>query len=183
MKIKKSRKDFYVPSNEEMLVNYNKIKHNPTYELVYLVLVTSGIRFIECLDFLKNYDEKKFAIHPNYVSYNVSDLRHTKNINNIYLPLFVYKKLKRVNSSYNSLRQKYKHKGCTFSLKYLRKWHYNFLLYNNVPESVADFIQGRASKSISANHYLAKAQQVEHWYPHVALNLEKLLYTGNLEKD
>ena len=134
------------------------------------------------MNFLKHYDEKKFTIHSNFVSYNVSDLRHTKNINNIYLPLFVYKKLQRVTNTYNSLRQKYKDKGVTFTLKYLRKWHYNFLLYNNVPESVADFIQGRASKSISANHYLAKAQQVEFWYPKVALNLKKVIHNTTFDK-
>ncbi len=31
-----------------------------------------------------------------------------------------------------------------FSAKYLRKWNYNFLILNGIPESVADFIQGRA---------------------------------------
>lgn len=154
----------------------------PNYEIVYLVLATSGIRYVECLNFLKNYDKNKFHIFENFVSYAVSDLRHTKNINNIYLPLFVYKKLQRVTNTYNALRQRFKDKGLTFTPKYLRKWHYNFLLYNNVPESVADFIQGRASKSVSANHYLAKAQQVEHWYPNVALNLKEILYNTTFSK-
>jgi hypothetical protein len=59
-------------------------------------------------------------------------------------------------------------------LKYLRKWHYNFMLYHHVPESVADFIQGRSSKSISANHYLAKAQQADFWYGKIAGALTKV---------
>ena len=31
--------------------------------------------------------------------------------------------------------------------KDLRKWLYNFLILNNVPESVSDFIEGRASET------------------------------------
>lgn len=142
--------------------------------IVFLVLATSGIRYIECLDFLKNYDITKFKIEKNYVSYNVSELRHTKTINNIYLPLFVYNELKRVNNSYNALRERLKEKECTFTFKYLRKWNYNFLLYNNIPESVADFIQGRSSKTISATHYLAKSQQASFWYEKVSDIMKEL---------
>ncbi|MFH0876524.1 MAG: integrase [archaeon] len=175
LKIVKSRKDFFVPDNEAVLLNYNKIKRNAALELVYLVLATSGIRYGECLKFLKTFQIDKFTINGNIAYYNVSELRNTKNINNIYLPLFVYNKLKTVNNTYNGLRQRYKEKECTFSLKYLRKWHYNFMLYNNVPESVADFIQGRANKSISANHYLSRAQQAAFWYGKIVKELEKVV--------
>jgi intergrase/recombinase len=61
-----------------------------------------------------------------------------------------------------------------FSLKYLRKWQYNFLIYNKDPESVADFIHGRSNKSIGANHYLAKSQQAGFWYWKVVGKLERL---------
>jgi intergrase/recombinase len=164
--------DVFVPNDKEVLSAYNQIKDNKELELVFLILMTSGIRYIECLDFLNSYDLKKFRVFDGFVSYTVSDNRRTKNINNIYLPLFVYNKLFHISvSKYDVMRMCFKRAGCNLALKYLRKWHYNFLLYQNVPESVADFIQGRASKSVSANHYLAKAQQVEHWYPKIALNL------------
>lgn len=65
------------------------------------------------------------------------------------------------------LRRVYNDLDCLVSLKYLRKWHYNLMLYNGVPESVADFIQGCSSQSISANHYMAKSQQASHWYERV----------------
>lgn len=44
--------------------------------------------------------------------------------------------------------------------KYLRKWNYNFLILNGVTESVADFIQGRASITVGFMHYLAKLSKV-----------------------
>jgi len=174
LKIKRSRKDFYVPKDSDVIANYKKVKSHKNLEIVYLVLATSGIRYIECLDFLRSFDKDNFSVQNNYVSYNVSELRHTKNINNIYLPLFVFHKLRIVTNTYNALRQRYKEKDVSFTLKYLRKWHYNFLLYNTVPESVADFIQGRTSKSVSANHYLAKAQQASFWYEKVADKFKEL---------
>ena len=175
LEIKKSNSDVFVPSDEEVIKNLKKASSHKSLEIVYLVLLTSGIRYIECLEFLKNFDPAKFIKHSNFVSYSVSELRHTKNINNIYLPLFVYNKLRKVNNTYNALRVRFKEKKCSFSLKYLRKWHYNFMLYNNIPESVADFIQGRANKSISANHYMAKSQQAAFWYEKTVKKFEKTL--------
>ena len=133
------------------------------------------------MDFLKNYDINRFKVHSNYISYSVGELRRTKKINNIYLPKFIYDKLKIITNTYHALRQRYKEHEPTFSLKYLRKWNYNFLLYNNVPESVADFIQGRSSKSVSANHYLAKSQQADFWYGKIANKFERLLTTKKVD--
>ena len=48
--------------------------------------------------------------------------------------------------------------------KYLCKWFYNFLILNNIPESVADFIEGRAPESVGSMHYLAKVKQADYWY-------------------
>jgi len=174
LKFKKSHKDYYVPSNEDVTKGHISVKKKSSLELLYLVLATSGIRYNEAITFLKTYDNTRFIVNSNYVSYNVSDLRHTKNINNIYLPLFVYKKLKPLKNTKNALRQRFKEYKVGFSFKYLRKWQYNFLIYNNVPESVADFIQGRASKGVSANHYLAKSQQAGFWYSKIIFKLESV---------
>jgi len=174
LKLKRSQPDVYVPSDSEVLASYHKIKQDKTLDLIFLILATSGIRYVECLDFLKNYDGTRFKMSGRHIAYSVAKTRNTKNINNIYLPLFVYKKLEHIDESYPSLRMQFYRKGSLFSVKYLRKWQYNFLIYNNVPESVADFIQGRASKSISANHYLAKAQQADFWYSKITNKLESV---------
>lgn len=175
LKFKRGKQDVYVPSNEELLKNFEIIKNNKTVRLVYLILTTSGIRLEECLEFLRSYDPNRFKIYSNYVSYSVGELRHCKNINNIYLPKFVFDELFKVDTSYQSVRTKFRKKGTTLSLKYLRKWNYNFLIYSGMPESVADFIQGRTSKSVSANHYFAKSQQAEFWYEKVVEKLEKII--------
>lgn len=182
LKLKKHHKDFYVPSNDDIIKGYCSVKSNSSLELLYLILATSGIRYSEAIEFLSTYDPTRFVINSKYISYNVSDLRHTKNINNIYLPLFVYKKLRRLSNTKQSLRQRYNERKVGFSFKYLRKWQYNFLIYNNMPESVADFIQGRASKSIGANHYLARSQQADFWYSKVVSSLESIFSNTTVAK-
>ncbi|MBN1175343.1 hypothetical protein JXA48_01740 [Candidatus Woesearchaeota archaeon] len=174
LKLGRDGNDYYVPSNEDVLSCYTALKENEDLELIFLILATSGIRFVECLDFLKTFDVNKFKINDGFVSYSVANNRKTKNINTVFLPLFVYEKLKRITGSNNRLQDVY-NKKATFNAKYLRKWQYNFLLYNGVPEGVADFIQGRASNSIGANHYLAKNQQAEFWYKQVAKKLSEVL--------
>jgi len=62
------------------------------------------------------------------------------------------------------LRVKYLKKTTNFNLKYLIKWRYNLIIYQGVLESVADFIQGRSNKSVSANHYLARSQRANYLY-------------------
>ncbi len=125
LKIRHTNVDVYVPEDAMIQKAYEQVKQDSTLELILLVLATSGIRLIEALDFLKNYDQGRFKQHPGFVSYPVAELRHTKNINNVYLPQFVYEKLRHIDVSYPALRMRYRRHGSVISLKYFRKWHYN----------------------------------------------------------
>jgi len=164
LKVPRNRVDVYVPSDDEVLSCLNIAKENKCIELVYLVLMYSGIRLVEAIDFLSSYDKTRFKKQSNFVSYAVGRKRGQKQINTIYLPMFVYDKLFHLEMSYAYVRKLYTEMGGKMSLKYLRKWNFNMLLYKGVPESVADFIQGRSSGSIGASHYMAKSQQAEFWY-------------------
>ena len=46
---------------------------------------------------------------------------------------------------------------------------------NNVPESVADFIEGRAPESVGSIHYLANVKQADYWYDLILKTLEAIL--------
>jgi intergrase/recombinase len=133
----------------------------------------SGVRLVEALRLLATYDKSKFRVCDGFVVYAVAHTRGSKTVNNVYLPLCVYEKLERVTLSYAYARKRYRELGGKLSLKYLRKWNYNMLLYAGIPESVADFIQGRAGSSVSANHYLGKSQQAEFWYGKMVKDIRK----------
>ncbi len=57
----------------------------------------------------------------------------------------------------------------------LLNWHLNFMIENGIPESVADFIQGRASITVGSSHYLAKAKQADLFYSKVVPALLDIL--------
>jgi len=111
-------------------------------------------------------------INGNIAKYPLSMLRETKNVYYAYMPKDFALELKRINLSRKAIINRF----CRFSLpaKYLRKWNYNFLILNGVPESVADFIQGRASITVGSMHYLAKVKQADEWYNRVVDKLIKL---------
>ena len=48
--------------------------------------------------------------------------------------------------------------------KYLRKFAFDKMVTLEIPESVADFIEGRVAKRIGAKHYMALRRQADNWY-------------------
>lgn len=69
----------------------------------------------------------------------------------------------KINSQMNSLErlvsQYFKKKG--LPAKYLRRWNYSLPILQGVPESVADFIQGRASITLCSMLYLAEVKHIQ----------------------
>ncbi|MCS7145020.1 MAG: integrase [Archaeoglobaceae archaeon] len=56
--------------------------------------------------------------------------------------------LKRIEMHYDVAREKTKIGRVSAST--IRKWNFNFLIKQGVPESVAEFIQGRASTTVGS---------------------------------
>ena len=80
----------------------------------------------------------------------------------------VKEKLER-NSSSSYLR-----KWHFVASKYLRKFAFDKMIELEIPESIADFIEGRVPKRIGAKHYLALARQSSKFYPRYAEYIDKL---------
>ena len=68
------------------------------------------------------------------------------------------------------------HYFCKFDYvpaKYLRKYAFDKMMELEIPESIADFIQGRVPKRIGAKHYMASARQASKFYPRYMEYIEK----------
>lgn len=65
--------------------------------------------------------------------------------------------------------------------KYLRKFAFNTMMNEqlNIPESVADFIQGRVPKSVDARHYMGLKRKSIQFYPRYAQYITKLRQKAN----
>jgi intergrase/recombinase len=58
--------------------------------------------------------------------------------------------------------------------KYLRKFSFDKTIELEVPESIADFIQGRVARIVGAKHYMALARQASKFYPRYLEYIENL---------
>jgi len=94
----------------------------------------------------------------------------------IYFPLKFLSELKMFETKYCYYTYTEKIKKGRVSANTIRKWNYNFLIENRVPESIADFIQGRASTSIGSAHYLNKTIQADGEYAIIANKFLNILY-------
>ena len=171
IKIPKTGIDTYRPPTEKVLRDYMRIDMEK-YRIIYELLCYSGIRVREAIYMLKNYDESILITYRNFAKYPLNYLRKTKNVYFVYMPLKFAEKLERLDVTIYGVENYFKRRK--IRLKYLRKWHYNFLFRKGVPADVVDFIQGRSPINVGAMHYLARETSADEWYSKVADELYEM---------
>jgi len=144
------------------------------YQIPYKLLVYSGMRLTQILGGIKNIEN---AVSKNkIVRIPINSISKGKKRGFwIYLPLEFYDELKDFKVKYCYYSYLEKIRIGRVSANTIRKWNYNFLIENRVPESIADFIQGRASTTVGSSHYLNKTLQADREYERIAVNLINLL--------
>nr|WP_216082429.1 integrase [Pyrococcus abyssi] len=147
-------------------------------EVLLKTLIFSGIRLTQAVDFLNTVDKSKFYIvNDLVVRYpGMSFSKGHKRVFWIYLPRDFADKLVRLEISYDEARRRTRYGKV--SANTIRKWHYTFLLKNNVPGEVADFIQGRAQKNIGERHYANLTILADEWYSKIVDELKRVLEGG-----
>ena len=161
LKSHRSNSDNFVPTDEQVKSAFNKTR-NGRHKTIFLLLAYSGIRITEAVKMLREFDRDKLIVNGDIAKYPLSYNRGQKRLSYVYMPKAFALSLHKVHSSQKVVLT-IKHQS-GLSPKYLRKWFYNFLILNNVPESVADFIEGRSPESVGSMHYLAKVKQADYWY-------------------
>ncbi len=161
LKMPKTNPDNYIPETEQILSTYKQIE-DERYKMLFRLLTYSGLRLKETVYLLKNYDCNKLIANSSIAKYPLSLIRGTKHSYYAYMPRHFALTLKPLTLNEDAARQYISSRG--LPVKYIRKWQYNFLISNGVPESIADFIQGRAPITVGSMHYLAKVKQADEWY-------------------
>ena len=165
IKLDRTGTDDYVPETPEVLEAFEKFQL-ADYVLAFKLILYSGIRLIEAVEFLRTYDSNRLMEGELIAKYPLSMDRGTKKVLYVYIPASFAKELRRIPDLGLDATERYFVKR--LAAKYLRKWQYNFLIENDVSESVVDFIQGRSlSQSVGGLHYLAKAKQADRFYARV----------------
>jgi len=130
---------------------------------LYNLLVTNGLKFerqngfyVVALGYFRN---TKLAYFGFITDYTMGLLRECEK------PL-VYKKIM------GSATKRFN----VVSYKYLRKFVFDMMTSEqlNIPESVADFIEGRTAKSVGARHYMNLKRKAIQFYPRYSTYLASL---------
>jgi intergrase/recombinase len=161
-------REIYISDNE-LKEAYQKTENR--FKTLFKLLVFSGMRLTQSLEGIKNLEN--IVIKNNIARIPISSLSKGKKKGFwIYFPLEFLPELKMLLIKHCYYTYSNKIMNGRVSASTIRKWNYNFLIENRVPESIADFIQGRASTSVGSAHYLNKTIQADREYNRI---LDKLI--------
>jgi intergrase/recombinase len=154
----------------EIYVNDQEIKEaykacTAEMKPIFKLLVYSGNRFSHIHEMLKGFDERNLIKDGEVSHYPTSFLSSgTKSTFHLYFPTSFIPELKKISrlKSYDYILKDIQCGRVT--AKTIRKWHLNTMIKEGITESVADFIQGRASTTVGSAHYLNKVQQATDQY-------------------
>ncbi len=154
-------KDIFI-SSDELLEAYSYVKEKQPNEIVifFKLLVYSGIRATHAVEMLNTFNRSKMIVIEDKGIARYPILEFSKGQKKgffAYISLSFVDELDRINLRYCQFIDRMRYGGV--SPNTIRKWHYNLMIENGIPESVADFIQGRHPASVGAMHYLAVARQ------------------------
>ena len=161
-KSKKDKIDNFVPTDEEVLDTLIKLR--PKLRPLYLMYLYSGIRVLEGQYLLENIDKLKTQYVNNYQKVYLDYNRHTKSAYFCYTPLTIFNQIKTLKTpDFREILRVIK-KNKLVSIKYCRKWFFTKCIELGIPESIADFYEGRVANSVGSNHYLSRQSLADNNY-------------------
>ena len=168
--------DLKIPGESEVLEGLRKVKMIPLkYRALWVLCLESGLRVTEAASLMNNFQPERITGLSGFYRYEVGAFRGSKQA---YFAYFTDESLNLIRANGERIKEAnashYYSKYGVLAPKYLRKFVFDRLVSLGVPESVADFIQGRAPRRIGAKHYLALEKQAAHYYVRYAEYLKAL---------
>ncbi|MFP3187525.1 MAG: integrase [Sulfolobaceae archaeon] len=147
IKTKKSGVDLKVPSVDQVKEWLTKVKGTKV-ELLFRLLLESGIRFTEAIKVLNEYNPQNDICENNICIYTLNWQRGSKRV----FYVFHVSPLQRQNITYNYAKKIMRE--LDIAPKYIRKFVATKMLELNIPGEIVDFIEGRTPGNILTKHYL-----------------------------
>jgi len=166
--------DLKVPTAHEILKSLTEVVDAPVkYQALYNLLFDSGLRETEACKLINHFEgaQEIRGILRCLLGY----FRGTKLA---YFAYFTMDTLQLIQNVKEPVKPRsasaYFYKRGFVAGKYLRKFTFDTMISLNIPESVADFIEGRVPIKIGAKHYLALMRRADQFYPRYAKYVAKL---------
>jgi intergrase/recombinase len=156
--------DLQIPDESSIMESMQKLSFIPKgYDALYNLLLDSGLRLVEAIKVINEFKGSE-KINGFYRT-NVGMFRSSKQAYYAYFTDATYQKLQGLAEPIKPLNAShYFDKKGFISPKYLRKFAFDKMIELEIPESIADFIEGRVAKRIGAKHYMALARQANGFY-------------------
>ena len=169
--------DLRIPSEDGIKGDLPKIEGLlPKYQALWKVCLDSGIRLIEAIHLINSFDPQRLQPVNGFYRYQTGEFRGTKQS---YFAYFTESSLRLIQDADGEELHRpdtsgYFSRQRLTQPKYLRKFAFDKMVELEVPESVADFIQGRVAMRVGARHYMSLARQADKFYAKYAEYLESL---------
>ncbi len=167
--------DLKVPEEAGMLQSLDKLAKAPEkYVLLYNLLVDSGLRLVEAIKVISEFKSAEYI--NGFYRIALGEFRGCKQAYYAYLTEPTYRQLlaSKVELLAPMPASRYYRKMGYIQTKYVRKFAFDKMVELEVPESVADFIEGRVPKRIGAKHYMVLRRQADKFYGKYAEYLVRL---------
>jgi len=165
----KTGTDEYVPTEERIVETFKVLRTAPLKYRVLWWLGLMGVRFEHGIRALNELDFSRAEDLKGFYYLKVGWDTGPKKCYVIVMPKFVYEMImefkasggKLKKSAVDSFRRRLKRKGMEIEpVKYVRDFAYNAMLQVGIPESLADYLNGRGPQTVGAKHYLEKKRQI-----------------------
>jgi intergrase/recombinase len=174
--------DIKVPEEEQIISDLRRIVSEPLpIQAEYNLLLDSGLRLVEVVKLLNDFPEAERL--EGFYRCPVGLFRGSKQAYYCYLTEYTYQLIKKLSEKVSEIRLKRRHQLHKYTrAKYLRKFANDMMTSErlNIPESVADFIQGRVARSIGAKHYMQLKRKADQFYPRYAQYVAELRYKAGI---
>jgi intergrase/recombinase len=168
--------DLNVPSEEEIKASLRKLNNAPLkYRCLWNLLLDSSLRLTEVVRLINSFDS---ATEVN--GFYRCTLGYFRGSKLAFAGYFTPYTLKLIQQNQEELDDRtashYYSKFGYVAPKYLRKFAFDTMISEDlaIPESVADFIEGRVPKKVGARHYTKLLRQADGHYGRYFSYLDKL---------
>jgi len=161
--------DLKIPTEQEMLTSIKKLNSIPLkYRALYGLLVDSGLRLTEAVKAINNFSNP-FKVKNAYYRLTLGYFRASKIAYAAYFSDYTYRLISANKEPIKECgARRYFSKYGFITPRYIRKFVFDKMIELEIPESIADFIEGRAPKRIGAKHYMAMVRQADRFYKRYA---------------
>jgi intergrase/recombinase len=175
--------DIKVPTSKQVIESLRVMAkaHMLKHRVAYNVAVDSGLRITEIMRVLRDFDESKAEHAKGFWVLPVQFFRKSKLSYYAFVSDYTFDLLGKLpredaQSFTDKSGSHYAQKRPVVGYKYLRKFVFDTMTdeRRNIPESVADFIEGRTPKSVGARHYMMLKRKAMQFYPRYAKYVAEL---------